>query len=218
MNEARPNAEIGPGYVVRPFTQQRFSNAIQHTLFATHARQVVRDDMTSSFVLNFEPGGAATLARGWRYRSSNDGPKVHTAENLREQFGYRGNWTLDGDWVRLDLKIDESVCKKVGEYSNLIPNHVAEWHLRCLPVQSTGTSMITSDLLACRVLGLPSSFGEDGPHQISQLMNGEWIVLGAGNGLRIHSNLKTVSGRAPPEVQAERSATPVKLEDWEKSF
>jgi hypothetical protein len=208
---------------VGAFAPGRFTNAIQRTTFAHHARQVVREDGTSSFVLDLGADGAATLRRGYRYAFFNDGPTTHTHEHLREQLGYRGRWEPQDGWVHLHLELDDGVCPRVGEYTNLIPNHTPRWHLRCVPIVPAGHPLLDAPALACRALhGDPPyetpDFGEDEPHTVPGVLPGRWIVLGVGYGLRFRVDAHSVGGGEPPDVRVARSAAPVPLDTWERSF
>jgi hypothetical protein len=84
---AKLQIDLGPGLEVTTLTPGRFANAIQQNTNARHALQVIREDMTSAFILHLEPDGSATVRRGWRYVFFNDGPQVHTSEHIREQLG-----------------------------------------------------------------------------------------------------------------------------------
>lgn len=210
-----PSVDLGRRFSIASFAPGRFANAIRKTTRATHARQRVREDMASSFILELLPGGGATVCRGWSYQSSNDGPKVHTAESLREQLGYRGRWQERDGWVHLDLRLDDTVCPRVAQYSGLVPDHAPEWHLRCLPVVSR-TGSPAGPLFACGGLDPEPRFGEDGPHALSGILPGSWIVLGAGNGLRISSEGTSVDARgAPPTIRVELSSDRIETGAWD---
>jgi hypothetical protein len=215
---APPQAEIGPGLEMTELTPGRYANAVQKTRSARHARQLVRDDMTSSFVVDLGPDGSATVCRGWRYLSTNDGPEVHTLEHLREQLGYRGRWSRRDGWIHLDVRLDDGVCPRIGEYSHLIPNHAPQWHLRCLPLTPRDHPKLTTPILACQSTHADPQpvFGEDDPHAVPGLLPGRWIVLGAENGLRIWVEANSLNGE--PSVRVEPSTQPVPTDAWEHAF
>jgi hypothetical protein len=217
-----PAAEVGPGFQAAPFTPGRYAAAVQRATRTRHALNVFRDEMTSSFVLDLEAGGAATACRGWRYLSTHDGPQVHDRENLREQLGYRGRWEVRDGWVHLELRLDDSVCPRVGEYSNLVPRHADQWHLRCVaPAPGTPGLPPGGRILACRFPGDTPNFGEDGPHVVEGVLPGPgaWLLLGDGNGLRLQVDGATVQGPpAPPAVRVEWSADAVQASSWENAF
>ena len=210
--------DLGPGVEVTRLTPGRFANAIQKNVQGRHALQVVREDMTSSFILSLEPDGSATVCRGWRYLSFNDGPQVHTSEQIREQLGYRGGWHQKGWWMILDLTLDDTVCLRVGEYSHLIPTHASGWHLRCLPVSPKNHPLLARPALACQSLDPQSVFGEDEPHLVAGILPGRWIVLGGGNGLRIKVEANSVGEGELPVLRAEDSEEPLREDAWEHSF
>ncbi|HXQ70219.1 MAG TPA: hypothetical protein VN844_07010 [Pyrinomonadaceae bacterium] len=211
-----PEFDRGPGLEVTSFTPGRFANAIQKNRIDRHALQAIREEATSSFVMDLMPDGSATLCRGWRYLFFNDGPEVHTMVHIREQLGYSGQWQSRGQWVQVDLTLDESVCERVGEYTNLVPNHASDWHLRCLPVAPTEQTIISTPSLVCKTTNVDPLFGEDEPHVVDGILPGSWIVLGAGNGLRIKWESVTESG--PTSIQVEALATPLPTNAWEQAF
>jgi len=147
----------------------------------------------------------------------NDGPRVHTTEHIREQFGYRGFWDRDGLWVNVKLALDDTVCSPVRQYSQLIPNHASEWRLRGLPVEPVDHSILPAPALICQFIENQTIFAEDEPHLVPGLLQGRWIVLGAGDGLRI----KLVVGAAAREmltVHAAKPAERVESDSWTQSF
>jgi len=215
-NEER--VDLGPGIEIVAFTPGRFANAIQKNVRYTHAQQLVREETTSSIVVTMEAGGAATVCRGWRYLSNNDGAEVHTSENIREQLGYRGHWESYGKWVFLDLKLDDNVCARIGNYSHLIPDHSAEWHLRCLPIVPRGHALLTAAALACQSKDGQGKFGEDEPHLVEGILRERWMILGASNGLRFRVESSGVGREGAPVVRVENSPEPVPTDAWEHSF
>src|SRR5262245_55536569 len=136
--------DLGPGWEMTPLAPGRFSNRIQKHTTRTHAFQVIREQTTSSFVLDLELDGTATLCRGYQYSLFNDGPEVHTTEHIREQRGYRGRWEHSDGWAHLDLVLDDGVCPRIEPSGGGRPLHAGEWHLRCLPlVPETGATLTT---------------------------------------------------------------------------
>lgn len=210
-----PEFELGHGLEVTSFTPGRFANAIQKNRIDRHALQAIREDTTSSFVMNLMTDGSATLCRGWRYQFFNDGPEVHTMEHIREQLGYRGHWQSKDQWVHVDLTLDESVCARVGQYTQLVPNHDSDWHLRCLPIVPTGQTMLTTPALICKSTNVDPVFGENEPHIVAGIVPGSWIVLGAGNGLRIKSE---TGGESESGIRVESLVAPLSTNAWEQAF
>lgn len=214
----RPPIDLDPSLQLGAFTPGRFANALQRSTHATHARQVVSEDGTSSFVLDLKPGGAATLCRGWRYQFFNDGPKIHTEERLREQLGYQGRWEQREGWVQIDLTVDDSVCGRIGEYSHLVPDHAPQWHLRCLPLVSKNPPLGGAPLLACRTDQGAPAFGEDEPHGVDEVLPGWRLVLGAGKGLRVRVEARSVDGHRPPDVRLELAPEAIANDAWQHAF
>ena len=211
-----PEFDVGPGLEVTSFTPGRFANAIQKNRIDRHALQAIREVATSSVVMELMPDGSVTLCRGWRYQFFNDGPEVHTMEHIREQLGYRGHWQSRGHWVHVDLTLDESVCARVGQYTQLVPNHDSDWHLRCLPIAPKEQTTLTMPALICKSTNVDPVFGEDEPHIVAGIIPGQWIVLGTGNGLRI--KWESVTEGEPNSIQVEPLAAPLPTDAWEQAF
>ncbi len=211
-----------------PFSPGRYSNALVRTTSATHARQHIREEVESSFALDLEEDGSATLCRSWRYISTNRGPRVKTEERIREQLGYRGRWRRAGDEVHVELERDDTVCPRIGEYLELVPRHDDRWELVCLPAvvgpeasgprgSGAASGAAPGSGLADPVLLCPSPFtsprfGEDEPHLVGGvILEGDgrdpgphrWIVLAAGDGVRIRARRSSVEGGAEEEVTME---------------
>ena len=196
----------------------RFSNLIQKTINARHSRQVIREDMTSSFVLNLDRDGVASACRGWRYSFVNDGPHVHTEERIREQLGYRGTWKPKSGWLHLNIRLDDAICSRIGEYGHLVPNHSREWRLRCLSIVPEDHHNLIEPIIACQSINKVLTFGEEEPHMVSGILPGRWIVLGAGNGLRIKITTSSLDGGNLPGIRVEPSPEPVLTSAWKRAF
>jgi hypothetical protein len=177
-----PSPDLGDGVQVTRFTPGHFANAVQKNTRAGHAMQQITGDSTSSFVLNLDPDGSATVCRGWRYLYFNDGPEVHTSERIREQLGYRGRWIHRGDGVDFDLRQADGVCARVARYSHLIPDHATQWHLRCFLVAPRPHGALGAPALVCRSSNPEPVFGEDEPHVVEGVLPGPWLILGPGTG------------------------------------
>lgn len=213
-----PPLDLGPAVQVEPFAPGRFANAIQKNTDARHALQVIRGDATSSFVLDLAPDGSATICRGWRSLFFNDGPQVHTSEQTREQLGYRGRWTRRGDAVDVDVRLADDVCARVGQYSHLVPDHAAEWRLRCLLVAPRPHGALAVPALVCRSSNAQPVFGEDEPHVVEGILPGPWLILGPGDGLRIKIDATSVTGDRPPAVHLEPSRDRIGADAWQTAF
>jgi hypothetical protein len=213
---AYTKADLGPQIEIVQFESGRFSNAIQRTGTTRHARQLIREDMTSSFILNLDPDKTATICRGWRYLFFNDGPGGHSGENIREQMGYKGHWEYNDKQINVDVTLDDSVCDRVGEYGHLIPDHASRWRMCLLPVVLKGGLLPNTSAVICRPVKREPQFGEDEPHLVGGILPGRWLVLGAGNGLRIRTNLSG-QGRLP-SWDIEYSSVPIQADSWQNSF
>lgn len=149
-----------------PFSPGRYTNTLVRITVATHALQLVRESLTSSFTLDLHPDGTATLCRSWRYLATNRGPDVQTEERIREQLGYRGCWRLAGDGVQVELERDDTVCPPVGEYLELVPHHSDRWELVCRPVTALDAPGLEAPMLLCASPFEAPRFGEDEPHLV----------------------------------------------------
>ena len=214
-----PSLDHGDGGQATPFAPGRFANAVQKTTNAGHAMNQISGDETSSFVLNLDPDGSATVCRGWSYLYFNDGPEVHTSERVREQLGYRGRWTRRGDGVDVDVRRVDDVCARVAQYSHLIPRHAAAWHLRCQLAAPGPHSALAAPALVCRSPNPYPDFGEDEPHVVDGVLPGPWLILGRGDGLRIRVDATSVDGSGPPPaVRVEPSRDRIGADAWQTSF
>lgn len=153
------------------FTPGRYTNTLVRTTRATHARQQVREALTSSFTLELHADGAASLCRSWRYLATNRGPGVQTEERIREQLGYRGRWRWAGDGVQVELERDDTVCPPVGEYLELVPHHADRWEFICrpvtaLPAPGQDVPGPEAPMLLCAPPFEAPRFGEDEPHLV----------------------------------------------------
>ena len=70
-------------------------------------------------------------------------------------------------------------CKQIRRYTNLEPR---PWQLRCLSVVRGGA--LRAPALVCRVTVPLSQFSETSTHVLTKILPGDWLVLGAGNGLK----------------------------------
>lgn len=203
-----------------PFSSGRFVNAIQSNKAFTHAMQLVREETTSSFVLNLLPNGTATLCRGWRYLFFNNGPNINASEHIREQLGYSGSWAKNNEWIEVSLKLDQEVCQTVQEYTQLVPNHSNKWSLRCLPILIKNHSTLTNPVLICQLDQFNDTFGEGLPHSIADILfEGRWIILGTTNGILMKIDEDKMNNSNQSGVTSINIApSALKENAWELSF
>ena len=174
--------------------------------------------MTSSFVLRLGPSGSATVCRGWRYLLFNDYSQMRPAEHIREQLGYRRHWKQRNAWIHLDMRLDDNVCPRLGQYTHLVPDHFPKWLLTCLPIIPRNHPNLVTPVLACKSTSMESEFGEQGPHIVPGLIPGRWIVLGEGNGIRIKIKITSANDEEPSAIQVYPSREPIRADAWEHSF
>lgn len=206
---------------VLPFKPGRFAHAIQVNKLSGHAAQLVRETTTSSFVLDLQPNGTTTLCRGWRYIFTNDGALGNNSgDHIEEQLSYQGTWQQEGAWIQVELaRTPSKGCEEIGKYTNLVPKHADHWRLSCIPVEVSSPDNPPTPLLVCKLDQYQNLFGEGAPHSMeNQQFQGEWIVLGAGNGVR----LKVVDNQFPEQAPVEFSAVGAEQEigvgAWRESF
>lgn len=211
-----PAAEsLPPGFVATAFTPGRYVTIVGRLLNGTHALQVLSEDSTAMLSIELLADGTATATRGWKYSSRNDGPKVQRQESYREQQGYRGTYSVRDTVADVVLNSDDTVCPPSfkGEYKL---DRVASLTLRCVhatPPATLGAG--TGPVLLCR--SVTPGVLELQPQIVESVADGQWLVLGSGNGLQI-----SVKGR-PPAAQAGEPmsavvtapSTPIAPDAWE---
>src|SRR5262249_25192883 len=142
----------------------------------------------------------------------------HTAERWRERRGYRGHWRDDHGKVQVELKMDDTVCTPISEYSGGVPNHPREWHLECKAVRPRNHPILTVPALLCRLVGPHVSPREEAAYVVPQVLDGSWMVLGSGDGLRIWVDRQGVGPTSTAKVKLQPAAPPIDADAWEHSF
>jgi len=188
--------ELGAGLRGVPFVPGRYATVIHRDLSGTHARQLVRETSAASLALTLADDGTAQACRGWRYAMTNDGPRVHTDDQFREQAGFAGRWRADGDAVVVDVTADAAVCPTLAE-GRLPQARATTLTLRCALAAPAGHPHLTTPVLVCRWEGASP---ERDAHVLDELGPAGAIVLGAAPGLRV-----TVTGAPPRLVGAPRA-------------
>ncbi len=189
--------ELGAGLRRVPFVPGRYATVIHRRLSGTHARQLVRESSAASLALTLAADGDAQACRGWRYTMTNDGPRVHTTDQFREQAGFAGRWRADGDAVVVEVTADAAVCPTISE-GQLPRARATTLTLRCALAEPAGHPHLTAPVLVCRWDGPPSPERE--AHAVDDLGPADAIVLGAQPGLRV-----TVTGTPPRLIGAPRT-------------
>lgn len=195
--DAGATVELGAGLRGVRFVPGRYATVIHRRLSGTHARQLVRETSSASLAITLTSGGAAQACRGWRYAMTNDGPRIHTDDQFREQAGFAGRWRADGDAIVVELTSDAAVCAQIAE-GRLPRARATTLTLRCARAEPTGHPHLTAPVLVCRWEGAPSPERE--AHALDDLGPADAIVLGAAPGLRV-----TVAGAPPRLVGAPRT-------------
>ena len=212
-----PTVALGHGYSPAAFVPGRYVTAIQRRMHGTHDLQVLNEDSTSVFGLDFAADGSATAFRGWRYEFRNDGPEIHSEDRYREQQGYRGRYTLAGGVAEVVLAVDNAVCPHVFQ-GGLALARAPSVKLRCLLATPSATSGISTLVLLCQPVD--SNPPEFDAQVVESLAPTGWFILGSGNGLRVW-----ITGRPPGAQEGDDVKTIVKTADarlgfsaWEQAF
>jgi hypothetical protein len=201
---------------VVPFAPSRYANRTDVSVHATREGTTIENTTgRASFVLAFATEGTVTGCRGQHVDSSVDGPKSSHSTRFEEQQGYSGKWsTSDEVWVDVELTVDNARCKRVRRYTNLEP---ATWFLRCVSVVRGGA--LTMPALACRAAApMKTQFSETSLHTLRKILPGEWLVLGAGNGLKVSWGEEGIGLYTEKEAVVTVSAaeSPITESSWEK--
>jgi hypothetical protein len=203
-----------PAYEWLAVAPGRFGHVITRVGNGVHALNHVREVVTSSFALALDADGTATLCRGWRYTSSNDGPELHEQELIEEQLGYRGRWRpLDGQ-VEVDLERDATVCPDISRYTRLIPRHETRWRLVCASLAVSRESEGALPILACELDRSGPAFGEDEPHLVPGLLPFPCIALGIGNALALEIETDPTGETPRRLLSVEMRAGPIPADAW----
>lgn len=215
--EPAPRVTLGPGFEIAPLLAGRYAVAIQRRMHGTHARQVLDERSTSSFVLELVAGGVVTACRGWRYDFRNAGPQVRTEDRYREQRGYRGKYRIAGGIAELELAFDDGVCPHVFE-GDLVLARAPTLKLRCAAARPTSPGPLTTPVLLCQSIGDRPS--ELDPYVVEQIAPPGWFALGGGNGLRVRMTGRPVGAQAGSDVRAEVEVptAPLDAHAWEHDF
>ncbi|MCY1057300.1 hypothetical protein [Nannocystis sp. SCPEA4] len=193
----------------------RYAVDVHKTLSGTHGRDLAREDSRASFVLELEPNGQASACRGIRSYSSYDGDSVHNVSNTRQQQGYRGRWQMAGEWVQVELGIDDTRCAKEQLYENLAPR---PWHLRCRKLEPAEHGRVSAPLLACALENeREHQYRESFAYFVPEVIAGEWLLLAPGDGLRVNWHDDTVPpGGNPPKIELKPAQGRVADDTWMK--
>jgi hypothetical protein len=214
-----PVPGLGADFAALPFAPGRYVTAVQRSLQGTHELQVLVEDSTAVFVLELTADRTATACRGWRYDFRNDGPEIHTEERFRDQRGYRGRYTLDGEIAEVELRADDGACATIAE-STYALTRAAVIKLRCVVAQPQQHAVLTGDapVLVCQ--WGDASATEAAAHVVAGLAPEGWMVLGSGNGLAVKVTGAPVGAREGDEagVTATPASKPLEATAWQRSF
>lgn len=193
----------------------RYAVDVVKTLKGTHARNWVREDGRASFVLSLNAGGEANACRGIRSLATNDGPNVHTRTDTASQQGYRGRWERKGEWLHVALNVDDSRCARQPLYDNLAPQR---WLLRCRTLTPGEHSQYGEPLLACALDNeAEHQYRESFGYFVPEVIAGEWLLLGKGDGLRVDWHDDSVPpGANPSQVTLTPAKSRVEDDTWTK--
>ncbi|MCY0988559.1 hypothetical protein OV203_15610 [Nannocystis sp. ILAH1] len=204
--QAEPTGWFQPG---------RYAVDVHKKLSGTHARNWLSEDSRASFVLSLDANGQADACRGIRTRSSHSGPGVNSFSSTAHQQGYRGRWELKGEWLHVELNVDDGRCGRQQLYENLQPQR---WLLRCRKLGAGEHSRYTEPLLAC-ALDNPQEhqYQESFAYFVPEVIAGDWLLLAPGDGLRVDWLDDSVPpGANPSQVALKPAQGRVEDDTWTK--
>ncbi len=204
------------GFTATAFAPGRYVSVIGRLLHGTHALQVLNEDSTALLAIELSADGSATVTRGWRYSSRNDGPQVHTQENYREQQGYRGTFITHDVAADVVFKTDDTVCPHIFEGAYAL-DRAAQLALRCIrAVPPAALGVGTAPVLLCR--SVPVGQLEFEPQIVESVAEGPWLVLGGGNGLQVQVTGRPLAARAgePMHAIVSVASAPIASDAWQR--
>jgi hypothetical protein len=211
-----PSAVALPvGFEARAFEPARYVTVVGLLLHGTHALQVLSEDSTAFLSLDLKADGSATAMRGWRARTRNDGPKVHSQANYREQQGYRGTFAIQADAIEVRLRLDNNVCAPIFQGDDRV-ERMAEVALRCFrAVAMPALGLGDTPLLLCQVEDARSPEFE--AQMVKSIAGDGWFLLGGGNGLVVQLTGRPIAARAGAPIRsvARVARAPLMLSAWE---
>lgn len=209
----------------------RYAMALQGRTQGGCSQSSFSSFLSSSVVLDLQSDGQATSCRGRSWHSvvsSRDERSRPDVTEYVEQQGLRGRWTRRDGWIDVTLQNDDSVCAPVRRGPT---PPAGPWKLECLvirpqPAPSAGPREEASPpvpVLACfhEELGWPHDLGYalDYPFGVAQgdgwdsSRKGGWLMLSAGNGVRITES--RFGGLHPlPDRKWELASRPIKADAW----
>ena len=204
-------AAVGPGARVLPFVPGRYAGDVDKRVQATHARNWYSETTRASFVLELAADGGVHGCRGQRSDSNNDGPTVHRAGRRREQQGYRGTWRAQADgWIAVELGLDDRTCEQTRVYTDLAPS---PWQLRCARVQAGARPV----MLACQLVDeARHRYQESYAHLVPGVLPQRWLLLGAGDGLRVEWRMDSVDGFDDGKVSVAPAPRRIEYDTWSR--
>lgn len=187
--------------------------------------------LSSSVVLDLTSDGQATSCRGRSWHSvvssRGEASRPDVTEYVEQQ-GLRGRWTRRDKWIDVTLQNDDSVCAPVRRG----PSPPARpWKLECVVIKPQPTpaagprdeSLPPVPVLACfhEELGWPHDLGYtlDPPFGMAHgdgwdsRRKGGWLMLAAGNGVRITES-RFGGLNPPPDRKWELASSPIKADAW----
>jgi len=216
-SDAVATIDLGPHFEPIAFTPGRFAAAVQRSLQGTHAAQRLREHSTASFVLDLAADGGATACRGWRYRFTSDGPKVHTDDRFDDQQGYRGRHVARDGLIEVTLTGDDTVCPTVRA-SAFELRRTPTVTLRCVLAAPRDHAALTTPVLLCQWVDVATD--EARAQLVPELAPDGWMLLGRGGGLRISVSGKPPGAHVGPDTQVEVAAAPAPVgpDAWQTPF
>lgn len=186
----------------------RFALSMRWHQYSSCSQSWDDTSVRTSFVLELGGGGVATACRGKRMDSAGPG----YSQAMEEQQGFRGRWVREGEELDVWLELDAEACPQRRGYTNREPQR---WHLSCRELPPRAGWPLPGKVLGCRFVD--RAYTEELGYTVSLPgLEGEWMLLGAGDGLRVEYDGDEFSYE--PKLEVTWSPRPVLADEWTRPF
>lgn len=205
-----PGVELGEGLRVERLSPGHYAMLTDYHQMSSCSRSYSNYHARTSLVLDLRRDGVASACRGKAEdhiggsRSGSDPPDTR---RMREQQGFTGTWSRDGAWIDVALALADEPCPQQRGWLNREPK---PWKLRCLAVLPKAHPKLPRPALICQIHGAPS---EALGYQITDVLPGEWMILGGGKGLVVQQSDEPFGG---PELSIRPASAAIRFDAWSK--
>lgn len=205
-----PGVELGEALRLERISPGHYSMLTDYHQMSSCSRSYSHYHARTSLVLDLRLDGVASACRGkaedhiggsW---SGSDPPET---TRMREQQGFVGTWSRDGAWIDVTLELAHEPCPQQRGWVNREPKR---WKLRCLAVLPKAHPTLPRPALICQIHKAPS---EALGYQISDVLSGEWMILGGGKGLVVQQSDEPFGG---PELSIRPASEAIRFDAWSK--